>query len=428
MFKTISGSKLADRSKGLFSQLDFLARESQLIVRSSAKFSAQGFVLSLFKAVLTGKGSFNQLAANLKRSEKKSMSRQGVHGRVDQTAVSFMIAATGQALKERWTEHKSICSKAFKRVLVEDSSQAKTHVKNAEDFPGHGNGKGKTAGCKSDLAFDLLTGEPIFQTLHLATEQDRELGKDLVDLVEKDDLVLRDMGYFSVKEFDRIARRGAYWLSRLPVSVKVCDTDGRKLETILRGSKAQQVQFEARVTEGGHGARLLAVRAAPEVARERRRKRREKARELGKQPSKDMLLRDGWYLLITNIGEDLMDSSDLFKLYATRWQIEITFRAWKQSGQLIKAIGRDSNLFHLQCLVYAAIIILILIMKTASLLRRQHARYPLSIEKLADDLGSQILTLVSLGHFGDYDPDPRHLQMDKRSRKSLFQIATECLT
>lgn len=428
MFKTISGSKLADRSKGLFCQLESLARETHLIERTSAKFSAAGFLLSQFKAVLTGKASFEQIARSLKSSEKKSISRQAVHERVDKAAVAFMISVTGQALKERWAEQKLICSKVFNRVLIEDSSQAKTHVNNAEDFPGHGNGKGKTAGCKSDLAFDLLTGEPLFQTLHLATDQDRELGKDLVDLVEKDDLVLRDMGYFGVNEFDRIAHRGAYWLSRVPVNVKICDMEGCKLETILRNSKAKQVEIEVLVTEDGHRARLLAVRAAPEVAKERRRKRREKARELGKQPSNDMLLRDGWYLLITNIGADIMNCSDLFKLYATRWQIEITFRAWKQAGQLIKALARDTNEFHLQCLMYAAIIILILTMKTASLLRQQHARYRLSIEKLADDLGSHILTLLSLDHFGDYDPDPRHIQMDRRSRKSLLQIATECLT
>ena len=268
----------------------------------------------------------------------------------------------------------------------------------------------------------------MLQTLHLATEQDRELGKDLVDLVEEDDLVLRDMGYFSVNEFARIAQRGAYWLSRVPVSVKIWDTEGRKLETILRTSKAKQVELEVLVTEAGHRARLLAVRAAPEVARERRRRRKEKARELGKQPSNDMLLRDAWYLLITNIGEDLMGATDLFKLYSVRWQIEITFRAWKQSGQIIKAIGRDSNTFHLQCLIYAAIILLILTMKTASLLRQQHAQCRLSIENLADNLGSFILTLVSLDRFGDYNPDLRHVQMDKRSRKSLLQIATECLT
>ena len=54
------------------------------------------------------------------------------------------------------------------------------------------------------------------------------------------------------------------------------------------------------------------------------------------------------------VGEDLMESSDLFKLYATRWQIEIIFRAWKQSGQLIKALARDTNEFHLQCLMYVS--------------------------------------------------------------------------
>jgi hypothetical protein len=33
-----------------------------------------------------------------------------------------------------------------------------------------------------------------------------------------------------------------------------------------------------------HPARLIAVRATPEVARERRRQRKEQARKLGKQP------------------------------------------------------------------------------------------------------------------------------------------------
>jgi len=428
MFKAISVSKLADRSKEFFSKLVSLGKESKLIERQSPKFSAEGFLLSLFKGVITGKASFNQLAANLRRSEKKSMSRQALHDRVDTSAVSFMIATTGQALNERWGEQALICSEVFGRVMVEDSSQAKTHAKNAGDFPAHGNGTGKTAGCKSDLAFDLLTGNPISQTLNLATDQDRELGKDLVDLVVENDLVLRDMGYFSVKEFDQIAQRGAYWLSRVPVSVNIWNTERRKLETILRRAKVKQVEFDAVVTEAGHPARLLAVRAEPEVAKERRRLRRKQAQELGKKPNKDMLLRDGWHILITNIGEDLMKTSDLFKLYSIRWQIEITFRAWKQSGHLTKALARPSNFCHLQCLMYAAIILLILTLKTASLLRQQSARYRISIENLAHDLAAHILTIVTLDTFGDYTTDLRHVQMDKRSRKSLFQIATECLT
>jgi hypothetical protein len=428
MFKTISGSKLADRSKTFFSRLDSLARKAKLIVRFSPKFSAEGFTLGVFKAVLTGKASFNQLARSLGLSEDKTMTRQAVHQRVDKTAVAFMISATGQAIKDRWDDQSLIVTKRFNRVIIEDSSQAKTDKRNAEDFPGHGNGKGKTAGCKIDLSFDLLTGEPIMESLHLATAQDREIGKDLVDLVKGFDLVLRDMGYFGTAEFRRIESRDAFWLSRLPVSVKANDLDGRKLETILRTTKAKEIDCKMSIGDVCHLARLIAVRATPEVARERRRLRREQARQLGKQPNQDMLTRDGWHIIITNVGEELMKTSEIFSLYSVRWQIEIIFRAWKQSGQLVKALARRSNPFHLQTLMYGAILLLILTMKTASLLRKRHSRYELSIENIAQDLAAFILTMVSMDRFADYNPDPRHLKMDKRSRKSLHQTAVECLS
>jgi len=168
MFKTISGSKLADRSKTFFSRLDSLARKTKLIVRFSPKFSAEGFTLGVFKAVLTGKASFNQLARSLGLSEDKAMTRQALHQRVDKSTLAFMISATGQAIKDRWDDQSLIVTKRFNRVIIEDSSQAKTDKRNAEDFPGHGNGKGKTAGCKIDLSFDLLTGEPVMESLHLA--------------------------------------------------------------------------------------------------------------------------------------------------------------------------------------------------------------------------------------------------------------------
>ena len=427
MFKTISGSKLADRSKSLFSKLDPLARETELIARKSKKFSAEGFVLGIFKAVITGKASLKQIARNLGQSEDKAMSRQAVHKRMDQSAVAFMMSATGRAIKERWDDKTLIVTRRFNRVIIEDSSQARTDKRNAEDFPGHGNDKGKTAGCKIDLAFDLLTGEPILEALHLATAQDRELGKDLVDMVKPFDLILRDMGYFSTVEFKRIESSDAFWLSRLPVSVKACDLGGRKLETILRTTKGNEIDCDMSIGDARHPARLIAVRASPEVARERRRLRRAQARKLGKQPNQDMLTRDAWHIIITNVGEELMKTTEVFALYSVRWQVEIIFRAWKQSGQLVKALARRSNLFHLQTLIYGAILLLILTMKIASLLRETFSEYQLSIENIADDLTGFILTLVSLYNFGDYNPDPRHVQMDKRSRKSLHQTAVECL-
>jgi hypothetical protein len=42
--------------------------------------------------------------------------------------------------------------------------------KTAGIFPAHRNSHGKTAGAKTDLIFDLLTGEPIYEDLYLGTE------------------------------------------------------------------------------------------------------------------------------------------------------------------------------------------------------------------------------------------------------------------
>jgi IS4 transposase len=50
-----------------------------------------------------------------------------------------------------------------------------------------------------------------------------------------------------------------------------------------------------------------------------------------------------------------MSADDLFKLYAVRWNIEIGFRAWKQSGHLAQALARRSNQFHLQVWMLAGI-------------------------------------------------------------------------
>jgi hypothetical protein len=396
-------------------------------VRRSPKFSAQGLVLSLWKAVQTGKSSFNQLATLLGMSEPRTMSRQALWNRIDDKALSFMVRVTGEAIKDRWGDELLVASGKFSRVIVEDSSQAKTHRNNAEDFPAHGNDGGRTAGCKFDLSFDLLTGEPISEALHLATEQDRELGKDVVDLVGENDLILRDMGYFSLGEFARIEAGGAFWLSRLPVSVKARDDNGRNLETMLRTTKANRIDCEMFIGDALHPTRLVAVRAAPEVARERRRKRREQARRNGRTPGKDVLLRDGWHILITNVSAEVMAADGLIKLYSARWQIEIVFRAWKQSGHLMEALARRSNPFHLQCLMYAALLLLILTLKVTSLLRRAHRQYQLSIEKIAKHLAAFILSLRCLFDFSAYDPDPRHLKMDKRSRKSLHQTTAPCL-
>ena len=117
--------------------------------------------------------------------------------------------------------------------MLEDSTFVRFPKGNAEDFPGHGNASGATAGCKVDLAFDLLGGALIRNELHLGTETDNTIGADLVDELVANDLVLRDMGYFGVDNFRLIEALNAFWLSRLPLTADVVTVRGVALKKVL---------------------------------------------------------------------------------------------------------------------------------------------------------------------------------------------------
>ena len=105
-------------------------------------------------------------------------------------------------------------------------------------------------------------------SLHSGTQQDKEIGKDLVDLVQGGDLVLRDMGYFIIAEFVLIAKLLASWLSRVPANVVITNHSGYRIEKILRACKNDLWDGEILLgEEEKHRCRLIAVRASPEVVR-----------------------------------------------------------------------------------------------------------------------------------------------------------------
>ncbi len=90
--------------------------------------------------------------------------------------------------------------------LVEDSPVQTMPKANAAIFPACGNRHRSTAGVKIDFGYDLLAGIVISHSLHSATEQDKTIGREFLIQLLKDDLVLRDTGYFSLAEFLEIER------------------------------------------------------------------------------------------------------------------------------------------------------------------------------------------------------------------------------
>jgi len=418
----MSKTSPADCSKLILPDLDIIASETELVIRKSSKFSPSGFLQSLLSSVATGQASLNQIASELGDRAHAAMARQSMHDRFTTKSTAFLMAVICDLMEQRFKPAgTALEGTKILRVIIEDASGQAFPKANAESFPAHGNHHGQTAGVKIDLAFDLLSQTIISHSLEAATTQDKLIGKEVIVEIVRGDLVLRDMGYFSLNEFDEIEMRGAWWLTRLPLTTGVLLENAKPLETRLNSRRQDILDLEVSVGDIGKKCRLVAVRADAKTARQRRDKRRKKAAQAGKKPCRKGLIRDGWHLMLSNLKKEEMTIKQLVEIYRARWAVEIQFRAWKQSLNLEKALNRKSSEHHMQALVIAGMIAHQLGMKIAGVLIGQIGRARLSYERLYDILA---LFLIKLGDFADlpdFSPDVRHISRGQRNSQSPIE-------
>lgn len=418
MFKaSVTSSPPTILLDGILPDLDHLAIQSGLIVRQTRKFSAQGFLLTLLKSVSTGHASFSQMAAYLGQSEARSLSRQALHQRMNPTVITFLQSVFQRVMHSGLGAATGGGELPFQRILLEDATQFRMHPKNHRSFRAVANNSGATAGAKVDVVMDLISGQLLMQREVEGHVQDRTLGPGLLPMVAQNDLVLRDMGYFDVAAFAAIEARHAFWLSRLHGQASVALDDGSALENRLASTKTDALELKVSLTQRGHPARLIAVRASPEVAARRRQAKKDKRKRNGTRPSKQALAREDWNILVTNIPVEKCSADELIRLYRQRWDVEIHFRAWKQSLHMHKALHRVTSRIHLHALILAAMIFSAMAVRIKGLIVMQQPRLQTSVEKLFGWLSIRLRMLQTL--WSELSFDPRQLQRCKRKRKSL---------
>ena len=89
--------------------------------------------------------------------------------------------------------------------------------------------------------------------------------------------MLRDMGYFSLSESIAIEPRDAWWLTLLPLTTGIMLVDGHCLEKYLKSFRGDIIYLDT-----------IAGRQ-------------------GKNVSTKVLIRNGWHLMLTNLGRELGD-------------------------------------------------------------------------------------------------------------------------
>lgn len=356
-----------------------LARASGFIQRSSSKISGHEFIKVL---ILPSNGlsedSLNGLCERMREfNPQANISASALAQRINtKAAVRFMRTCFEKILKiARQNIEKQYSSlegvlKAFNNIYIQDSTVFEINKKLAKFFPGTKRG-GKKGGwsCKSQMKIDLIhnftTGQIADAQIHEGKLPDQALSGKIENIIEKGDLVLRDLGYFKIKSLKTIDDAKAYFLSRFPSHIKVyLNRDDEKpidLATHLKKHYKNTPAIDLRVWISAERleVRMVAYKVPREIVVERQRRAHKAAKEMGRTLSKEKLALLDYSLFVTNVPVEKLSFGVIGTIYRLRWEIELIFKTWKSHLKI--DILHGFCLHRILCLIWSRLCMVVLV-------------------------------------------------------------------
>lgn len=338
-----------------------LARKSGFQQRSAKKIEPRVFLKSALLLCTQSHISLTVWAVLIGLLSQQVVSKQGLFGRLSSSAVELLKAVLASILVPIPPRPRQRLTKVlgcFARILVQDSTTVKLTQKLAAFFAGGSNQHGPTPGVlRIQGILDLASQTWLHFGLSSYLRNDQKASPDILPYVQKDDLILRDLGYFAIKVLQQIGDRGAFFLSRY-YRVALFDLQGRKID-LLKLLRRQAVggTWDGWVQMGQQEklpVRLIARRAPAHVAAERRRKARAHLKNRC-QLSKEYLALQDWTIYLTNVPEKILPAEDVAALYGQRWQIEMVFKSWKSHFKL-ELISPQISKAQLEAIIYGKLI------------------------------------------------------------------------
>lgn len=310
----------------------------------------------------------------------------------------------------------------FRRVLIQDSTTLSLPPKLAVYFPGSKNQSGKTsASVKLQTTYNALTETFVSFQLTPYRCNDQCASPFILDIIQERDLVIRDLGYSSLRVFRAVGEKKAFYLSRYSHKIALFHPTGKRFD--LLGSLKKHGTLDETLLAGSEErlpVRVVAVAVPEHIAGERRRKLlHSRDRRLNPDPIHLAVL--GWEIFLTNVPQKIWDARTVCRIYGVRWRIEIIFKSWKSHFK-IHAFAHSTPT-EVELLIYARLIYITLFQccffsQLATFVHDTTGEH-LSVLKAADFFSQRIFTALLTG--ADYQlivqQILKHCTYEKRNKR-----------
>lgn len=362
--------KINDALANIFydEKLKDIAKKTNFVQRSSSRIQGNEFVQAMVMASIDPKSTpLSGISDNLRtiNSESKmtiSALRQRINNpntqafleEVYRYTIESKLKLLSAELNTSQDKFNRGALQHFSKVLIHDSSCCALNECLKEHFEGSGGLASKSL-VKIDLIYDLKSNIAEEVILTDVREPDQALSKRILKHITPNTLNIQDLGYFEVESFCGIEDRQGYYLSRLLNSVLVFlneDDDkpielGKHLQMLQK--KGEPLDIEVFITNKKMKTRLLAYPVPEEIFNKRRREYTKTCKR--KVPSAEIIARQHFTILITNVLKDIWAWEIVATVYKIRWQIELIFKVWK--SQLSVNYLKGTNPERIRCLIYA---------------------------------------------------------------------------
>jgi len=263
----------------------------------------------------------------------------------------------------------------FKNTFIEDNSSISLPEDLKNRYKGSG-GKASSSALKIYLNYNVTKNS--IEKLEIASwnKSDAKFTKKIIPILRKNDLVLRDLGFFKIDRFREIEKKKAYYVSRYFLSTTLYINDEKiDLFKFLKSKKRDTIIDEqVKISTQKFSTRLIAIRVSDEIYNQRVRALNKKYKQLRKTPQKSTLELQRYVIFITNIPKEMIAPQHIGTIYRLRWSIELVFKRWKSTFKIDRVTGTNGN--RTLCFIYAKLI--------AILLMSNFENYALSLAKKID--------------------------------------------
>lgn len=295
----------------------------------------------LFNSLNAKETSLEDLAGGIFNRYNIEVSKQGIDNRFNDSSIKMAKDLLTKMLKHV-NQSMSISNEFehFRTIRVKDSTSFDLPENLAKEFPGLGGGA-SIAGIRIQYEFDLKGNHIIDMGVSPLAVNDYCNAWDTKENIQKGDLIIRDLGYSSIKMSKEIDNKEAYYLNRIKSDVAIYEKRGKEflqlnLDEVELYMRKNGIEIMEKQVYLGHRVfiptRMIIVLVPENKIDERIRKQKRKIHRRGAQISTKSLSRIGINLFATNCNEGILPLENVMKLYKIRWQIELVFKAWKSLG------------------------------------------------------------------------------------------------